>query len=77
MALERNERSFELIILGDLLRLGEATAAARARDVSTVVEGLLGKAIGLHAQAVISGRGMEFEAAATSFAQMRLFAHRV
>ena len=70
MALERKQRSFELIILDDLLRLGEAVAAARARDVSTVVEGLLGKAVGLQAQAVISGRGVDFELAASSFAQM-------
>ena len=70
MALERGQRTFELIILGDLLRLGEAAAAVRARDVSTLVEGLLGKAIGLHAQAVISGRGTDFELAASSFAQM-------
>src|ERR1700733_10968177 len=48
LALERGQRTFELIILGDLLRLGEAAAAARARDVSTLVEGSLGKAIGLY-----------------------------
>lgn len=70
MALERGQRSFELIILGDLLRLGETAPAARARDVSILVEGLLGKAIGLHAQAVISGSGKDFELAASSFAQM-------
>jgi ATP/maltotriose-dependent transcriptional regulator MalT len=70
MAFERNERSFELIILEDLLRLGETNAAVRALDSSAVVDGLLGRAVGLHAQAMISGRGMEFEAAATSFAQM-------
>ena len=70
MALERGQCTFELIILGDLLRLGEAAAAARAQDVSTLVEGLLGKAIGLHAQAVISGRGKDFELAASAFAPM-------
>jgi ATP/maltotriose-dependent transcriptional regulator MalT len=70
MALERNQRSFELIILDDLLRLGEAGAAARALDASTVVEGFLGEAVGLHARAVTSGRGMEFEEAASSFARM-------
>ncbi len=70
MAFERNERSFELIILDDLMRLGEGNAAVRALDASTVVDGPLGKAVGLQAQAVISGRGVEFEAAATSFAQM-------
>ena len=56
MALERNQRSFELIILNDLLRLGEAGAAVRARDVSSAVDGLIGKAVGLHAQAAISAR---------------------
>ncbi len=73
MALERNQRSFELIILNDLLRLGEAGAAVRARDVSSAVDGPIGKAVGLHAQAVISGRGIEFELAASSFAQMNFF----
>ena len=55
-ALERGQRCFELIILNDLLRLGEADAAARARDVSDLVEGSLGEAVSLHAQAVVSQR---------------------
>ena len=54
LALERGQRCFELIILDDLLRLGEPDAAPRARDVSDVVEGSLGEAVGLHAQAVVS-----------------------
>ena len=70
MALERGQRSFELIILDDLLRLGEADAAARARDVSASVEGFLGEAVGLHAQAVISKRGVDLELAASSFGTM-------
>jgi DNA-binding CsgD family transcriptional regulator/tetratricopeptide (TPR) repeat protein len=70
IALERGQRSFELIILDDLLRLGEADAAVRARDVSAFVEGLLGKAVGLHAQAVISKHGKDLELAASSFAMM-------
>jgi DNA-binding CsgD family transcriptional regulator len=70
MALERGQRSFELIILNDLLRLGAADAAARARDVSDLVEGSLGKAVGLHAQAMVSGRGRDLELAATSFANI-------
>jgi DNA-binding CsgD family transcriptional regulator len=69
MALERGERSFELIILNDLLRLGESSAAARAQQASELVEGLLGRAVGLHAQAVASGRGMDLERAASSFAE--------
>ena len=70
MALERGQRCFELIILNDLLRLGESDAAARARDVSDLVEGSLGEAVGLHAQAVVSKRGMDLERAASSFAHM-------
>jgi DNA-binding CsgD family transcriptional regulator/tetratricopeptide (TPR) repeat protein len=73
MALERGQRTFELIILGDLLRLGEAAAAVRARDVSTLVEGLLGKAISLHAQAAISGRGADLELTASAFASMSFY----
>ena len=77
MALERGQRCFELIILDDLLRLGEVDAAARARDVSDLVEGSLGEAVGLHAQAVVSKRGMDLELAASSFTEIELFAHGV
>jgi DNA-binding CsgD family transcriptional regulator len=70
MALDRGQRSFELIILDDLLRLGEADAATRAQAASAVVDGLLGKTVGLHARAVISKRGADLELAAASFAQM-------
>ena len=70
MARGRGQRCFELIILDDLLRLGEADAAARALDASDVVEGSLGRAVGLHAHAVRSKRGVDLEAAAWSFTQM-------
>jgi ATP/maltotriose-dependent transcriptional regulator MalT len=70
MALERDQRCFELIILDDLLRLGESDAAARAQDASDVVEGALGESVGLHARAVVSKRGIDLELAATSSAQM-------
>jgi DNA-binding CsgD family transcriptional regulator/tetratricopeptide (TPR) repeat protein len=70
MALERGQRCFELIILEDLMCLGEGDAAARARDVSEVVDGSLGEAVGLHAQAMISKRGSDLELAASSFSQM-------
>jgi ATP/maltotriose-dependent transcriptional regulator MalT len=69
-ALERNQRCFEMLILNDLLRLGEVDAAARTRDVADLVEGSLGKAVGLHAQAVVSQRGMDLERAASAFADM-------
>ena len=69
-AQERGQRCFELIILDDLLRLGETGAAARARDVSDLVEGPLGEAVGLHARAMVSQRGMDLERAASSFSQM-------
>jgi ATP/maltotriose-dependent transcriptional regulator MalT len=67
MALERGQRCFELIILEDLLRLGEIDAAARAQATSEVVEGLLAEAVGLHARAAVSGRGMDLEQAASLF----------
>ena len=70
MARERDQRSFELLILNDLLRLGDPAAAARAQEVSEVVEGSLGEAVRLHALAVVSRGGKDLERAATSFAQM-------
>jgi ATP/maltotriose-dependent transcriptional regulator MalT len=70
MALERGQRSFELVILNDLLRLGEADATARAREASALVEGSLGEAVGLHARAVVAKGGMDLERAASSFTQM-------
>ena len=70
MALERIERSFELIILNDLLRLGEVDAAARSRDASDVVEGSLGEAVSLHTRAVVSKCGMDLERAASSFGEI-------
>ena len=72
LASERDQRCFELVILDDLLRLGESDAATRARDVSDIVEGSLGEAVGLHARAVTSKRGMDLELAASSFAHMEL-----
>jgi DNA-binding CsgD family transcriptional regulator/tetratricopeptide (TPR) repeat protein len=71
MAHERSQHCFELVILHDLLRVGETDAAVRARDVSQLVDGSLGAAVGLHAQAVVSQRGMDLELAASSFAQMQ------
>jgi DNA-binding CsgD family transcriptional regulator len=68
MALERGQRCFELIILNDLLRLGESGAAARTREVADLVEGSLSEAVGLHALALVSTRGMDLERAASSFA---------
>jgi DNA-binding CsgD family transcriptional regulator/tetratricopeptide (TPR) repeat protein len=70
MALERGQRCFELIILDDLLRLGEVDAAARGRAASEAVDGALAEAVGLHARAVVSGRGIDLEQAASSFADL-------
>jgi DNA-binding CsgD family transcriptional regulator len=70
MALERGQRCFELIILHDLLRLGETDAVARTWAVANVVDGSLGEAVGLHAQAVVSARGRDLELAASSFAHI-------
>ncbi len=70
MALERNQRSFELLILDDLLRLGEVDAAARAQATSHVVDGALGETVGLHAKAAVSGRGIDLELAASLFTRL-------
>ena len=70
MAHERGQRCFELIILEDLLRLGEADAALRAQKVSLLVEGSLAEAVGLHARAALSEGGLDLEQAASSFAHM-------
>ncbi len=70
MALERGQRCFELIILNDLLRLNDLDAASRAGEVSEIVEGSLGEAVGLHVQAKVSKRGMDLERAASSFSDM-------
>ena len=70
MARDRGQRCFELIILDDLLRLGEHHAAGRAQELSGHVQGSLGEAIGLHAGAVISGRGSDLESSALAFAAM-------
>jgi ATP/maltotriose-dependent transcriptional regulator MalT len=69
-ARDRNQRCFEMIILNDLLRLGASDAAARTQEVSDLVEGPLGGAVGLHARAVVSKRGMDLERAASSFADI-------
>ena len=73
MALARGQRCFELIILNDLLRLGESGAAARAREASGLVEGTLGEAVCLHAQAMEAERGMDLERAASSFGNISLW----
>jgi DNA-binding CsgD family transcriptional regulator len=70
VARERGQRCFELIILNDLLRLGESDAATRTLEVSTLVEGTMAEAVGLHAQGVISSRGLDLELAASSFAKL-------
>jgi ATP/maltotriose-dependent transcriptional regulator MalT len=72
MARERGQRCFELVILNDLLRLGESDAAARAQEVSDLVEGSLGEAVSLHAQAMVSKRGGDLERAASFFANISL-----
>ncbi len=73
MALERGQRCFELVILNDLLRLGESGAATRTREVSALVEGSLGEAVNLHAQAMATQRGMALVRAASAFANIGLW----
>jgi DNA-binding CsgD family transcriptional regulator len=70
MALERGQRSFELIILNDLLRLDDRDAASRAREASLLVEGSLGDAVRFHAEAVVSRGAMDLERAALSFSDI-------
>jgi hypothetical protein len=66
-AAERGQLCFEIIILDDLLRLGEHRAALRAKDLSQNVDGAWSAAIAAHAIAVRSSAPAALEAAAQAF----------
>jgi DNA-binding NarL/FixJ family response regulator len=63
----RGQLCLEIIILGDLLRLGEHRAAPRAQDLSQNVDGAWSAAIAAHAIAVRSSAPAALEAAAHAF----------
>jgi DNA-binding CsgD family transcriptional regulator len=68
LAAARGQRSFEVFILHDLLRLGEHRAAERARRVAERVDGAWSTAIGAHAAAIATSDTVALEAAAEAFA---------
>jgi ATP/maltotriose-dependent transcriptional regulator MalT len=70
-AAERGQRCFEMVILDDLLRLGEEGAAIRAASVASCIEGAYGEAVGLHAKSVSTRSGLDFERAALLYAEMQ------
>ena len=73
LAATRGQRSLEVIILHDLLRLGEHRAARRAQQVAEQVDGLWSAAIALHASAVLSADTSELTAAAQAFEAISCF----
>jgi len=70
LAASRNQLGFEIIILGDLLRLGENRAARRALDLAEQVDGAWSVAIAAHAVGLLSGEADDHEKAATAFETM-------
>lgn len=67
LATSQGQRSLEIIVLDDLLRLGEYGAAQRVREVSEHVDGRWSKAIATHAVAVTCTDAVSFEKAAEAF----------
>ncbi len=68
LARQRGQQAFELIILDDLLRLGEYGAAERARQVATQVHSGWSVAVDAHATATLTSEAEDWEAAAEAFA---------
>lgn len=66
----QGQRSWEIIILGDLLRLGEVRAAERAREVAQHVDGAWSAAVVAHALAALSLEAGDVETAAKAFSSM-------
>jgi ATP/maltotriose-dependent transcriptional regulator MalT len=67
MAATRGQRSLEMIILHDLLRLGEHRAARRARQVAEQVDGAWSAAIAVHASAILAADTSVLQSAAGAF----------
>jgi ATP/maltotriose-dependent transcriptional regulator MalT len=67
LAATRGQRSFEMIILHDLLRLGEHRAARRAQQLADQVDGAWSAAIALHASAILSADTSALQVAAHAF----------
>ena len=63
----------ELIILHDLLRLGEHRAARRAEQVAEQVDGAWSAAIAAHASAILSADTSALESAARAFEAISSF----
>jgi DNA-binding CsgD family transcriptional regulator/tetratricopeptide (TPR) repeat protein len=73
LAATRGQRSFELIILHDLLRLGEHRAARRAGQVAEQVDGAWSAAIAVHASALLAANTSVLESAARAFEAISSF----
>ena len=67
LAASRGQRSFELVILHDLLRLGEHRAARRTQELAQHVDGPWSAAIEAYTNAVLSGVAADLETAARAF----------
>ncbi len=67
LAAARGQRSFDLMILNDLLRLGEGDAIERAKVTASDAEGALAAAVGHHADAASRRRPEDYDTAACSF----------
>jgi len=67
LAASRGQHTFEIVILGDLLRLGEQGAAERSRKLTEHVDAAWSAAIAAHAAAVLSADAVDLETAADAF----------
>ena len=70
LASARGQRSCELIVVEDLLRLGESRAAERALDLANHVDGAWSAAIAAHATAFLSPDEMDLETVAQAFSSI-------
>lgn len=68
LAASRGQRVFELLALGDVLRLGGSEHAARAAAVAEGIDGAWGAAVASHARAVATGSPDDLAAAAARYA---------
>jgi DNA-binding CsgD family transcriptional regulator/tetratricopeptide (TPR) repeat protein len=68
----RGQRCFNLLILHDLLRLGETQAVSHIAELAPLVDGALAGAVAGHANAVSSGAPEDIELAAQRFEEIGL-----